>query len=352
MTVLTVMGVSPSLSVSDFERLIPRGEHIEAWRSPGDVLYVIPARNRNTLEPQALYYLVFSNKAMARAYKEHLEHLHAIAQEFTPTSLLSKDLPQSGTYVRGENIGQIIHDYTLCPPSQELKIAMHVVPEDNVTMKHLLDGKGYRVFMNTTKAPKSGRSAVVWIDGPQDVTVPEMIRRDGFARGQMWGALGKAGDIVPLDVPGTGERSHREWLAGLQKKAKAETETKTETKPETRVEPPSQSPPELDSAPESPSPASPASAPSPPDAPPESSSSSPLFEDEDAEFPSPPARKPSDRRPQRWLVTFGDESEARRFVRRWHRRHLPGLSQGSGGARGDVEMRPSARGEVRAEFAW
>lgn len=47
---------------------------------------------------------------------------------------------------------------------------------------------------------------------------------------------------------------------------------------------------------------------------------------------------------RRWIVTFVDESEARRFIRRWHRRPFPLRGAGTG-----VGEPPSL---VNAEFIW
>lgn len=47
---------------------------------------------------------------------------------------------------------------------------------------------------------------------------------------------------------------------------------------------------------------------------------------------------------RRWIVTFADESEARRFIRRWHRRPFPLRGTGTG-----VGEPPSL---VNAEFMW
>lgn len=47
---------------------------------------------------------------------------------------------------------------------------------------------------------------------------------------------------------------------------------------------------------------------------------------------------------RRWIVTFTDESEARRFIRRWHRRPFPLRGAGTG-----VGEPPSL---VNAEFIW
>lgn len=47
---------------------------------------------------------------------------------------------------------------------------------------------------------------------------------------------------------------------------------------------------------------------------------------------------------RRWIVTFTDESEARRFIRRWHRRPFPLRGAGTG-----VGEPPSL---VNAEFVW
>ena len=46
---------------------------------------------------------------------------------------------------------------------------------------------------------------------------------------------------------------------------------------------------------------------------------------------------------KRWIVRLGDENEARRFVRAWHRRPFPLL---------DDEVRGEKPPVVNAEFLW
>jgi len=283
--VLVLQSASRSLVESDFRRIAPKGQHIEDWTGPGDILKgassalrlmhirlqltftpVIPSRNPETLEQQAHYFVVFPNSAYARIYQNHVLRLHRTAQTYTPTSIESPLPLQPCVLVEGEDVHSLLQDYALCPPSQYLQLSF-LDPPYASRMARLLQQRGYPQL--TQGKDKTGRSVLFWVDGypqPTTGTIRSFISADGQDRGMHWDV-----SIEKLEPPRLPEDEPDQYH-------KAESAESAEVKPERRTE-------------------------------------------------------------KRWMLSFSDENEARRFVRVWHRRAIP-----------------SARGEeslvIQAEILW
>ncbi|KAL8790573.1 MAG: hypothetical protein Q9195_006317 [Heterodermia aff. obscurata] len=263
--ILVLEVASPSLTESDFRRIAPKGEHISGWVGPGDIFKVIPARVPTTLKQKTLYFLVFPNPAYARAYQSHVRRLHNLAQIYTPTSLESPMAPPKGMIVQGENIHDLLQDYTLLPPSQKMSL-IALFPPFSAGTQRLIDRRGYPEL--TTPKDKAGRCVLFWVEGyvPTMSQVREFIQRDSLARGLAWTLLEGKNSIqqletnANLDSEADGEDRMR---MGRQL---ADSETK-----------------------------------------------------EQGFFAYLP------RTLRRWTIAFQDENEARRFVRRWHMRPFSGM---------------------------
>lgn len=265
LAVLSLDTGSKSLVESDFRRIAPKGQHIDEWTGPGDILKIVPVRDPNTLEPAGRYYMLFPNPAYARTYQNHVIRLHRIAKTYTPTSIESPLPLQPGVVIEGEDAYNLLQDYSLCPPSQRIQLRL-LPPLYSAGVKQVLDQRGYRPLLGETN--KTGRSVLFWVDGQQLPTsvIKHTIAADGRDRGLAWDI-----SIDRLDTSGNAAND-------------SEGSTSTET-------------------------------------------------DELAEFG---ARRHV---PSRWIMSFANENESRRFIRAWHRRPFP-----------------LARGEspafVQAEFIW
>ena len=86
---LVLNTASPSLSEADFRRIAPKGKHIKEWTGPGELLKVFPGRDPRTLQQLSHYFLLFRNIEHARIYREHVRELHERAKERMPTSMES-----------------------------------------------------------------------------------------------------------------------------------------------------------------------------------------------------------------------------------------------------------------------
>lgn len=94
---LVLNSSSLSLSEADFRRIAPKGKHIKEWTGPGELLKVFPGRDPRTLQQLPHYFLLFRNIEHAKIYREHVRELHEMAKERTPTSMESPvTLPRLG----------------------------------------------------------------------------------------------------------------------------------------------------------------------------------------------------------------------------------------------------------------
>ena len=311
--ILCLSAASDSLSESDFRRIAPKGKHIKDWNGPGDILKVFPGRNPSTLTRNSQYFLVFSNPANARVYQHHILRLHRISKAYTPTSIESPTPPQprrrptrlNPAITRSDeaegipDLGLVheragheqedthaqLRDFALCPPSQPLRLKIIQAPFGTSIRKLMHDG-GYGLI--TRGGPhgedRTGRAVLFWIDGPPSPntrSVEQAIGADGIERGMPWGA-----QVEVLE--------EKELLLQLQQGARHQREQEQEQNNEEEEH-------ELD-------------------------------EIEEREF-----RNEMRGRVRRWILTFGEADQARRFARRWHRRVFPMLG-GSEEMRACVEV--------------
>ncbi|KAG4027109.1 hypothetical protein MFRU_033g00790 [Monilinia fructicola] len=84
-SVLILNCASKTLEESDFFRLSPKGEHIEGWTS--GIIKIIPGRDPQTLESLGHYFILFSSRAAALAYFHRTIDLHALSRTYHPSSI-------------------------------------------------------------------------------------------------------------------------------------------------------------------------------------------------------------------------------------------------------------------------
>ncbi|KAK1778610.1 hypothetical protein QBC45DRAFT_442548 [Copromyces sp. CBS 386.78] len=74
--------VSRSLLESDFRHIAGHGQHVDGWTY--GLVKVVQSRSRTTHEPQGCYFLFFDNESNARAYIAVLERLHNKSRQALP----------------------------------------------------------------------------------------------------------------------------------------------------------------------------------------------------------------------------------------------------------------------------
>ncbi|MCJ1405460.1 hypothetical protein MMC11_008688 [Xylographa trunciseda] len=286
-TILLLSRVSTALCDADFRRIVPGGVHIEEWRGPGDILKVIPSRDMSSLSPTSSYYLLFSNPAYARAYQNQVIYLHQLAQTYTPTSLESPMFLTPGVLdTKGQDVYALLQDFAIAPPSVRMSLRVSLPPY-HANLQRLLENEGYQQLVQSDN--KAGRAVLFWVDGyqPSALSLRTMLAKDGQDRGLQWGPLNGKGEIEVLHVDAEnsgGENGENDVTA--------------------------------------------------------SEDGPGLSEWRDNEL------KPKKHGHQRWIISFEDEAEARRFVRIWHRRPYSFPLQDESPSQGEPEPL------VHAEFLW
>ncbi|KAK3339379.1 hypothetical protein B0H65DRAFT_511601 [Neurospora tetraspora] len=74
--------VSRSLLESDFRHIAGHGQHVDGWTY--GLVKVVQSQSRTTHEPQGCYFLFFDNESNARAYMDVLERLHNKSRQGLP----------------------------------------------------------------------------------------------------------------------------------------------------------------------------------------------------------------------------------------------------------------------------
>lgn len=185
LAVLSLETGSKSLVESDFRRIAPRGQHIDDWTGPGDILKVIPVRDPNTFEPAGRYFILFPNPAYARTFQGYVIRLHGIAKTYTPTSIESPLPLQPGVLIEGEDAYTLLQDYALCPPSQNIQLKL-LFPLYSSGIKQLLDQRGYSPLLR--KTDKASKSVLFSVDRQRWPTsvIRDAVAADGRDRGLAW----------------------------------------------------------------------------------------------------------------------------------------------------------------------
>ncbi|TID25263.1 Serine/threonine-protein kinase [Venturia nashicola] len=185
-TALELRYASKSLTEEDFRSLIPRGLHMQEWTQRGEFVKVIPKRDPWTLEQTGNYYIVFNNEEDAKAYKQHVSHVHDLARQHTPTSLTSEIAPPPGYIINGEDVSGLVQSYALIPPQQKLFLQYLVAPFTPLQQSIFRRG-GYAQILG------EGREGVaqvllVFLEGrqPSYYEISDAVHLDGKRRGLEW----------------------------------------------------------------------------------------------------------------------------------------------------------------------
>ena len=277
------------LAAADFRRLVPRGAHLANWPAHADpVLQVLPERDAATLRAgsrgrgaggdQRSYLLLFATRARARAYQDRAYALHALREAYA-----GRAWPERGerSTEEGEDVRGLLEDYALGAPGQRLRLHVLDAPFRQNTARVLENG-GYRPLVRGAKDEgeegrdkgvvgpdgqtgterpvddRTGRAVLLWVEGAQPRTeaLRDMVVRDGVERREAWSAVEREDGVLKLG---------REVMEVQEENQESE--------------------------------------PRGPDA------GDKQRQDEEAGGSDWFSR---------WMLTFGDEGEARRFVRRWH----------------------------------
>jgi hypothetical protein len=173
---------------------------MQEWTQRGEFVKVFPRRDPWTLEQTGNYYIIFRNEADAKAYREHVHHVHDLAKQHTPTSLTSEIAPPPGYIINGEDVSALIQSYALMPPQQKLFLQF-LVPPFTPFHQNIFRRGGYAQILG------EGREGIAqvmieFLEGrqPSWFDISDAIYLDGRRRGLEWKLLPGESSIRKVDM--------------------------------------------------------------------------------------------------------------------------------------------------------
>ncbi|KAI1409088.1 hypothetical protein F5Y13DRAFT_94916 [Hypoxylon sp. FL1857] len=200
---LILSAASKQLHESDFQRLAPRGQHVEGW--VGGLARVIQARDPDTLAPLGHYFVLFDSSAAAVAYRDEVERLWQLGKTHVPGAHHKKDserripVPRGlATDEKGRDVAALIKAFTLVPPSQRY----HLELSTSHTREKIEDlDLGGAAFVDQLAAKAGTKHLVlVTVDGGRISvdTLRQAIAEDGVERNLPWRVTDLENGIMPF----------------------------------------------------------------------------------------------------------------------------------------------------------
>lgn len=202
-TILILYNGSPSLSLQDFTSILPpKPLNSKSWSSlttpPAFApSLVLPMRDDATLDRSRNnhYYLIFPSHLAARTYRDRAYRLYTLAKTHTPTSIESAMGPVRGQTVDGEDVHRAVKGFTLVPPSQNFALHLMQKPYPG-RVRSLVARGGYAQIVGEGVGEqgvafgerKGGRVLMEFYGGvqPTRYEIDEAIGLDIRARGLGW----------------------------------------------------------------------------------------------------------------------------------------------------------------------
>lgn len=220
-TVVTIWGVSPSLSETDFYRIIPESKHVEGWA--GGLVKVVQARNAISQVPLGRYYLMFHSRPAAVIYADELRRLHALSQKLVHPSGTGlsrrrsrlEDAPVDPQSFMSEEEHAAVDSFTICSPDLPLKLRIEML---NTTTLRAIAANGavedvVRALESEADAPAKVLITVTLPGGglPEPskygLTTTDLwltIRDDGRERSAPWLLANLTEGIMPVKIRAEG----------------------------------------------------------------------------------------------------------------------------------------------------
>ncbi|KAL9946505.1 hypothetical protein D7B24_007776 [Verticillium nonalfalfae] len=276
---LILSNASKHLTEADFYRIGRKGEHLQGWNTT--IKKVIHLHDRNTLAPLDSYFILFTSRAAARAYQREAEQLYSRARADAAKQDLTPAPPADD-----------IPPFTLAPPSPApLNLKLYALPPSTAARL------GAFTLAKTLPAPeKSVEGAQRVVVSLQGGALPPaafwgLVRRDGEERNLAWDVL----EMQPYfaQKAASSSASHRNSNTPRDKTKNKKKEKQEQTAAESTAE---------------------------------TQTAEQRAAGETATTDAPASDEPKDKthaKSARFVLSFRDVHEARRFARSWHRREFP-----------------------------
>jgi hypothetical protein len=305
-TVLQLTNCSTELTEADFQRLIPKGKHIEAWRRDGDFYKIIPGRDPLSLERMAFYYILFRDAEAALAYQKNASRLHKLSALHQPANIFSAIPPPKGFLEDGEDITAAVQSYNLLPTQHPLSLSVLMQPY-NPALRALIERGGYQPIAPSTLSDGTRIwKVLLHIEGyePTPSDLFKILSREAYKQGmtlplrnESHSSIHRLRDIINL-------KTSVKPISSASPRAYSSFEHNNKTVNETTyADPAIQS----------------------------------MLAGAEEDNENALNQLVMNRVYNRWVLDFEDEDSARRWALSWHRRVLP--DHGKGGWREGEEVR-------------
>lgn len=132
-TVITIWGISHSLIETDFYRIIPESKHVEGWA--GGLIKIVQARELLNQKPLGRYYLMFHSRPSAVAYAEEARRLHALSRKLlhpsgtglSPPRGRLDDAPVDPQPFISKEEEAAVRSFTLCSPDAPINLKIEIL---------------------------------------------------------------------------------------------------------------------------------------------------------------------------------------------------------------------------------
>lgn len=207
-TVVIISAVSNSLIDSDFFRIIPEGRYVEGWA--GGLVKIVQARHPFSYQPVGQYFLMFHSRPPAVAYAEEVKRLHGLSRRLlhAPGSSGRKtargkleNAPVSPQPFLTEEEKTAVRSFTLCAPDAELRVSVRMWSLEVVNQLASKTNIADVVQALRPEAETPARVLLTVGGHYGTMTARELwlaLRDDGLERGTPWVLRSTSEGIMPV----------------------------------------------------------------------------------------------------------------------------------------------------------
>lgn len=227
-TLIILWSLSPSLSETDFYRIIPESKHVEGWA--GGLVKVIQARDPLNQQPLGRYYLLFHSQPAANIWISEAERLrklqrkliHPLKTGLSPTKGKLDDAPIEPQPFLSKEEEAEMRSFTLCSPSAPYKYRIESFGPH--TLHNIAANGEIMDVVNALKTETDTPARVlitVTLPGggsfepsKHGLTVNDLwitLRDDGRERNAPWALANLNEGIMPVETRASGPLNMRFW---------------------------------------------------------------------------------------------------------------------------------------------
>ncbi|KAK1699780.1 hypothetical protein BDP55DRAFT_644835 [Colletotrichum godetiae] len=179
---LILSNASPNLLETDFYRIGPQGQHLDGWSA--SIRKVMQAYDYSTLEPMDRYFILFDSHTAAAAYQREAQRLHALAGRSLASPAAGLTSAETSSISAPSNTST----FSLAAPSKT-SLSLHLYKLNRATETRLetFSIQGL-LSMTPEPPPRANAHVVLSLDGGtlDQRSLSHWIRRDARDRNLGW----------------------------------------------------------------------------------------------------------------------------------------------------------------------